>query len=118
MIELLILLFIKHYIVDFPLQSPFPYMWKNKGILWHPGGLLHSGLHSLITLGILFWFAPNLWWLALMEFILHYFTDLSKIKLQKKYNLNPDTDVMYWNLLGLDQLIHALTYIIIAGVIF
>jgi len=43
---LILLLFTKHFVLDFPLQTKF--QWSNKGTYGHPGGLLHSGFTALL----------------------------------------------------------------------
>ena len=49
---LLITLFIvKHFIVDFLLQTKW--QWSNKHKLGHPGGIFHAWLHGLVTVLIL-----------------------------------------------------------------
>lgn len=110
MILLLILLFTKHFIVDFPLQKP--YQWQNKGTYGHPGGILHSGLQSVGTYICLMWFTtpPIALGLALLDGILHYHIDWAKMNLNAKLGYTP-ADEKFWWLLGLDQLLHAFTYI-------
>jgi hypothetical protein len=89
---LLILLLIKHYIADFPLQSS-PYMYQNKGTWMHPGGLLHAGIHALLTTFILlfltFWHTGTPW--PLLAFMvgfgidgwLHYHIDYIKVNITR-----------------------------------
>ena len=125
---LFILLFalnLKHFIADFLLQPPFMYL--NKGTYGHVGGISHSMLHSLMTMFIIASMAklmalsvtPMLCVLiGIIEFIVHYHTDWAKVNLTKKYNLSPTNSEKYWWLLGADQLIHALTYLLIAIIIF
>lgn len=122
---LLLALNLKHFIADFLLQPPFMYL--NKGTYGHVGGISHSMLHALMTMFIIASMvtflalpvAPMLCVLiGLMEFIVHYHTDWAKVKLTKKFNLSPTNSEKYWWLLGADQLIHALTYIFIAIIIF
>ena len=52
MFEILIMLFIKHFICDFPLQAT-PWMYTNKGTYGHNGGLAHASIHGLGTALIL-----------------------------------------------------------------
>lgn len=108
---LLTLLFVKHFIIDFPLQKP--YQWQNKGTYGHPGGILHSGLHFGGTTVVLFFFVP--FPLALLmgwlDGFIHYHVDWAKMNLNKKLGYGPTTHEGFWTLLGLDQLAHALTYI-------
>jgi hypothetical protein len=107
---ILLLLFTKHFIVDFPLQKPYQYL--NKGTYGHPGGILHSGLQGLGTYLCFVWFAPlSAVYLAFVDFVLHYHIDWAKMKLNKKLGYGPTTHEQFWWLLGLDQYLHALTYI-------
>lgn len=87
-------------------------MYLNKGTYGHDGGLLHSGIHAISTWGILVFVNPSLAIAAsCIDFIIHYHTDWAKVNICKYYNLKPDNSEWYWHLLGLDQLIHCLTYI-------
>ncbi len=113
---LIVVLFTKHFYVDFPLQTPFQYL--NKGTYGHPGGLQHSGYHALATLLIVSLVNPA--WaigIAIFDFVVHYHVDWAKVKLNKHYGWKPDTDKEFWWLLGLDQYLHALTYISIAYIL-
>lgn len=107
---LITLLFTKHFIVDFPLQNKF--QWSNKGTYLHPGGILHSGLHGLGTYFCFVWFAPlAAIYLSIIDFVLHYHIDWAKMNLNSKMGWGPNTHEQFWWLLGLDQFLHALTYI-------
>jgi Protein of unknown function (DUF3307) len=104
------LLFIKHFIVDFPLQKP--YQWQNKGTYGHFGGILHASLHGLFTALCFWWYAPLACiWLGLMDSVIHYHVDWAKMNLNSKMGWGPLTHEEFWWLLGLDQLCHAMTYV-------
>ena len=111
MIELLILvlLFSKHFLIDFPLQTP--YQWQNKGTYGHPGGLLHSGLHGASTFLIFSFFTPLAYLFAIADFLVHYHIDWAKMKINAHYGWRSDSHPQFWTLLGLDQYLHAMTYI-------
>ena len=114
---LILALFTKHLIVDFPLQVR--YQWSNKGTYLHPGGLLHAGLHGIATFACFYWYAPqSALYLAWIDAIIHYHVDWAKMNINKKYNWAPNTHEEFWWLLGLDQLLHFLTYIAIVAFIF
>ncbi|HET8687294.1 MAG TPA: DUF3307 domain-containing protein, partial [Methanosarcina sp.] len=77
------------------------------------GGLLHSYLHGFVTFGILTFFFP---WhlsanLALLDSVLHYHIDWSKVNLNKKFGWTATNNEYFWWLVGFDQLLHLLTYI-------
>lgn len=109
---LLIALQVKHFIIDFPLQNR--YQWSNKGTYGHPGGIIHAALHGLGTGVILFYFTDigTASLLGALDMLIHYHVDWAKMKLNSKMRLTP-ADSNFWVLLGLDQLLHQLTYIAI-----
>lgn len=112
---MMLALVLKHFIVDFPLQA-HPYQYKNKGTYGHPGGLLHSGLHLIGTFLFLLPFAHHtrldaLAMIALLDGVIHYHIDWAKMNLNAKMGWGPTTHEQFWILLGVDQLLHMLTYI-------
>ena len=111
MFEALLGLFIKHFICDFPLQM-FPWMYLNKGRCLHPGGIVHAGVHGIGTLIVLsFFFEIKLSiFYALIDMLVHYHIDWAKMNLSRHYDLKPNNSEWLWVLLGLDQLLHHLTY--------
>lgn len=105
---------IKHFICDFPLQNAYQYL--NKGTYGHPGGDLHMFIHSVGTFLLIVW--PFGFWAALVSAIfdglMHYHIDWLKVNITKRYDLTPTNSEKYWWLLGLDQMLHYVTY----GIIF
>ncbi len=116
MIWLLFALFTKHLVFDFIYQPP--YQWKNKGTYGHWGGIVHAGQHALFTNFILFWVFNVSWPIAfgctVFEFIIHYHMDWLKMWYNKKKGWGPTTHNEFWVLTGIDQYVHALTYLAIA----
>ena len=115
-VVLLLALFgIKHFIVDFLLQRKYQY--SNKGTYGHPGGILHAVLHGVATALVLWLFADINWILMMMAFdaFLHYHIDWAKTNINKHYGWTATTHDEFWWLLGLDQLLHWLTYVVIIG---
>lgn len=114
-IVLLLALFgIKHFVIDFPLQKAYQY--QNKGTYGHPGGLFHAGLHGIGTWFCLFWINP--FWATLMavfDAFVHYHIDWAKMRLNAYFGWGPTTHEEFWILLGFDQLLHWLTYVLIIG---
>ena len=108
-------LFVKHFVADFLYQPP--YQWKNKGTYGHWGGLVHTGQHVLLTVLILVLFGIGLVPVAVIavgEAIVHYHTDWAKMNINAHYGWGATTHNEFWILTGLDQLIHALTYMAMA----
>ena len=106
----------KHFIVDFLLQ--FRYQWSNKGTYGHPGGLLHAGLHGVGTAACLFIFPwYDILFLAAMDAVFHYHIDWAKMNLNARMGWTATTHEEFWWLLGLDQLLHMLTYLAIIALV-
>lgn len=115
MIEYMLLgLLFKHFIYDFLLQTPFMYL--NKGTYGHRGGMLHAWMHCMGTFLVLSLcsvaLTPTIL-LAFLDGIIHYHIDWAKVKITKHFELTPMNSEKYWWLLGLDQLLHQLTYLLI-----
>ncbi len=113
----LFLFFFKHYLFDFVFQTA--YQLKNKGTYGHPGGLLHAGLHALGSLPAILIFAPEMWFATVLvagEFAVHYHVDWLKERVLKRRGWTP-ADFGYWNALGLDQLVHSLTYLAMMAIL-
>lgn len=114
------LILTKHFIVDFLLQTPYQY--KNKGKLFHFGGLIHAFLHGFTTFLIcnyLLNFEVG-FRVGLIDMICHYFIDYAKVNIDKRFKwseLKKDCRVIYSNKyyisIGFDQYLHCLTYLII-----
>ncbi len=115
---LMTLFIVKHFICDFPLQSYW--MASNKGTYGHRGGLAHVGVHMLGTFFAIvifvqtteIFFGP---WLFLgmifLEAFIHYHTDWFKMWFNKKKEWKPDKSPEFWISLGIDQMIHYMSYI-------
>lgn len=114
------LLLIKHFICDFPLQTS-PYMYTNKGTYGHPGGLIHAAVHGIGTFAVFaIWFYYNtnaiiIWKIclvmAMIDMFVHYHIDWAKMSINKRLGWGPTTHSQFWILLGVDQLLHNLTYV-------
>lgn len=116
MIEILLFLFVKHFIVDFLAQTPYQYL--NKGKYGHPGGILHSGLHGIATYIILVAYAiPLALTFALFDFLVHYHIDWGKVNINNHYGWTATNSEKFWWLLGLDQFLHYMTYLIIVSLL-
>ncbi len=107
---LLTLLFIKHYICDFILQTKE--MIDGKGTYGNKSGMVHSLHHAIGTFVVLSFFvggAPAVFF-ALLDGVIHYHLDYLKMK----YGEKDISKKEFWRDFGLDQLAHSITYILIA----
>jgi hypothetical protein len=120
MITIFLLFQVKHFIADFLLQTKYQYL--NKGKFLHAGGLWHASIHGAWTFLILYHFADLklLILLSLFDFVSHYLIDYSKVNLTKKYKWSfvkdgklVITSNNFFIALGVDQLLHQLTYCLI-----
>ena len=108
---LLTLLQFKHCYADFVLQTYIQTVKKGEWL--NPIGVSHSLEHvycSLVVLFIFSLFSPLNMALvlvvALVEGVIHYLTDYSKVK----YGSKDQTKPIFWRQFGADQLVHQLTY--------
>jgi hypothetical protein len=106
----LVLLSIKHFIVDFCLQTSS--MVEQKGIYGAKMGIVHSFQHALGTCMVFYFFLEPLAVLmfGLLDMLIHYHIDWVKININRSKHLTPN-DKEFWMWLGADQLAHSLTYI-------
>lgn len=120
-IVLFFLFFTKHFFVDFMFQDA--YMYKNKGIYGHMGGIIHAVLHGWATFMICIFYGAfyhipfdqiHLWYsVGILDAIVHYHIDYLKVKINDAKNWQCNTSERFWHLLGLDQYLHYLTYLVI-----
>ncbi len=106
---LLIVFQIKHFLSDFPLQFNYMLNKRSAGRDFIVPLALHSLVHASMTLAIVCFFSFSLWWLAILDFIVHFTID--RIKSGPKYmgrysNINGKS---YWVVFGLDQMAHHFT---------
>jgi len=113
----LLLFSLKHYLCDFVLQSQ--YQVQSKAIYGHGGGFIHAALHagtSIVPLLVLTRSLPVIGTIVIIEFLLHYHVDWAKARVDERYGWT-NQDKGYWIVLGLDQLIHQLTYLAITWIV-
>jgi hypothetical protein len=111
----LFLLQVKHLIIDWCWQPK--YEWSNKGTYGHFGGIRHAGKNAIGT-GLALYIGlsgsisiGNAFVLALLDFVIHYHVDWSKMSLNAKTGWGPLTHPQFWWLTGFDQFLHQITYI-------
>lgn len=114
----LTVLLVKHFVCDFALQTP--YQIRGKGIYGHPGGLIHAGLHAIGTLPVFLVIPPG-WELGAVlvaaEFAIHYHIDWLKERVVRWRGWTAVSGGAFWIVIGLDQLLHQLTYVAMVAVL-
>jgi hypothetical protein len=117
-------LFVKHMYCDWVIQTEE--MVKGKGILFNPDGIEHSLDHGIFTYAVLICVSvfalhiPNVNTVllvagifALIDMVLHYIIDYIKMNYNKSNSLTI-SDNKFWIAIGVDQLAHYTTYLIIS----
>ncbi len=125
----------KHFLGDGVFQSNYQY--ANKGKWGHPGGLIHSGIHGVLTIPCVivpfyvagidkpFWYISLFAGLiALCDFMVHYLIDLTKVRLteakgwakmtqfgQDEKSVLTVNDNKFFIALMADQCLHFATYV-------
>jgi len=123
---LMIALIAKHFVADALLQ--YPYQYLNKGTFLHPGGLLHAGIHGILTAYCFFQYPPEVILIvASIDTVLHYFIDYAKMNLSayfkwSEYDAEDGRSFLkiydnnFFIILILDQCLHMLTYVLLIGI--
>jgi hypothetical protein len=104
----------KHYIADFLLQTNWIARGKDCACGWFVPLLTHVLGHTVLMLAIALVVAPRLWWLALVDFAVHFLIDRGKGLICRASGVGP-TDRAFWWLLGLDQYLHQVTNVLLAA---
>jgi hypothetical protein len=111
-------LLFKHALADYAFQTS--YQFGNKGMYGHPGGFVHGAVHVLLTAPVFLILPPASLGLAVLllgaEFLVHYHIDWAKEQFVKARGLTSN-DAAFWRAMGLDQLLHGLTYVAIVWVL-
>ena len=102
----------KQVICDFFLQTSWMYIAKC--LPFKEGGakalLLHSGIHAFFTFLLTQIFAPEFWWLGIIDLVVHSIVDKCKAMITNKMGWTYK-DTFYWWTFGLDQEAHNLTHL-------
>ncbi len=124
---LLTLFVIKHFYCDFHPKIQTPAMYLNKGTYGHPGGIAHAFVHVAASALILLFIFPTvelavvgkanihlgiLAGLLVFEGLVHYHMDWFKMWWNERKGYRCDLSDKFWFWLGIDQMVHYMTYII------
>ena len=110
---ILVLLQIKHWYIDFVNQTDAEV--ASKGIYGDWPGIQHSGKHGLATMLIFIPFVglQVAFILGMVDFVIHYNTDWAKMH----YGNRDIKTKAFWAQLGLDQMVHQLTYLALIALV-
>lgn len=110
------LFIIKHLLADFILQTGWMARGKERTEGWLGPLLAHISVHAIGTLLIALAIAPQLAWLAVVDFVVHGLIDKSKTLIQQRHRFRIE-QAAYWWLFGTDQTLHHLTHLAFAVLI-
>lgn len=112
-------LLVKHAAADFFLQTRR--QREEKGVYGALGGVQHSAIHAALTLPVYVLLPPvgagTIAALAAAEFALHYHIDWAKEQIVHRESWTSH-DAEFWWAIGVDQMLHGLTYVALMWVIF
>lgn len=106
----IVLFLMKHLLADFVLQSSWIAGGKQQREGWLAPLTVHVSLHAALTGLILLILAPGLVWLALVDFVVHFTIDRTKVIIEQRYEFKA-SQARYWWLFGTDQTLHHLTHL-------
>ena len=101
----------KQFLCDFLLQTDWMALTKGMpGKAGYRALLSHTASHAAGTTVIALVFAPALWWLGLLDFVVHSLVDRLKgiVTFQRGWKY---TDRWFWWSFGLDQEAHNFTHL-------
>ena len=101
----------KQLVADFFLQSKWMAMGKEGEADWLKPLAAHAAIHALITLVIVLVVQPGFWWLALVDFVIHFVIDRGKGVICRKCGLMPTMPAFWWAI-GTDQALHQVTHLV------
>lgn len=110
--EILILFQFKHFFADFPLQINYM-LFRKTSPNWDffIPLLTHSAVHAAFTLIITLAYKPSLWWISLLDLVIHFTMDRVKSSPKMLGRYNDIGKASYWWCLGFDQMVHHLTHL-------
>jgi hypothetical protein len=111
---LLLVLALKHFVADFLFQTHWIALGKEGRRNWLTPLAIHVLGHTILTLLIALVIAPRLWWLALVDLVVHATIDRGKGFVGCRMGLDV-SKYQYWWLLGFDQFLHQVTNIALAA---
>lgn len=133
---------VKHFLADFPLQTDYMLGKFKPGNDYIKPLATHCAVHAVLTLVILLVLAPHFWYLTFLDFVVHFIMDrikaspallgrfsaLSKKEYAVAYQGSKEQNCLcctrelnnnkyFWWALGLDQMVHNMTYLSIVYII-
>ncbi|MEE2691879.1 MAG: DUF3307 domain-containing protein [Pseudomonadota bacterium] len=105
---------LKHFIADYALQTAWMVAGKSRpgaGFIYPLSA--HVLVHAGLTLAIVLYVEPALWYLALFDFVAHFAMDWIKASPLLLGRYNDPAKQSFWLPFGFDQMVHHLTHYVI-----
>jgi hypothetical protein len=99
---------VKHLLADYYLQTAWMVKGKGRESDWVMPLAVHAGVQAAGTLLIILAARPSLWWLAVVDFVLHFAIDRGKVLVGRRCGLTIDKSAFWWAI-GTDQFLHQIT---------
>lgn len=99
---------VKHVVADFFLQNSWMALGKDQKTGWALPLVTHCAIHGVLTTALVLAVDPRLWFLGLIDFIIHIAVDRAKGLCVSTFNVTPEHQWFWW-LIGIDQALHHLT---------
>lgn len=103
-----LLMTVKHVLADFILQTSWMAQGKDRREGWALPLLVHCSIHGVVTTAIVLVAEPRLWFLGVVDFVVHIACDRAKGFTVSRLSLTSH-DAWFWWLLGIDQALHHIT---------
>lgn len=107
---LLVVFQLKHFCADYLLQGRFMLRKFSPDWSFFLPLVAHASIHAAMTLGIILFVAPEFWWLALIDGVIHFVMDRIKAGPRWLGRFSDKNKPSYWYCLGFDQFLHHLTH--------
>jgi hypothetical protein len=104
----MLLLTAKHVVADFFLQNSWMARGKDAKVGWLLPLTVHCLVHGVLATALIGAIAPRLWFLGVIDFVVHFCIDRSKGFFVSRFGIGPDHSWFWW-LIGIDQALHHLT---------
>jgi len=100
---------VKHLLADYFLQTGWMVRGKAAEHDWVAPLAAHVGVHAIGTLLIVLVARPSFWWLAVVDFVLHFAIDRGKALVMRRFAYTA-ADSEFWWAIGCDQALHQLIH--------
>lgn len=112
-----ILFHMKHFFADFPLQTVYMLGKGKGGLAWVLPLSAHCAVHAALSLLIILFINPSLFWITGLEFLAHFAIDRCKVLYKLPTGQWEGADkgkylAKYYTAFGLDQMAHQICYVI------